>query len=877
MLALTFAVYNARKLLGIGSNKPAGELKSVDEVVGNISYVLSERIFVLGEGLGGVEAEKCWISLRKTSDGIVPKFAKTDNAAGAYSALMTSAEKGEMLTVLTDADSLVPLISVIQNLADRDVSAVFHVSASEEDILNVYTAGTILLSSQTAQEAYDFSVAAHVISQVTKTPVIHFHDGITTQNTYIHILNEAQLDSVLSNKFEHNDNTWDVVDTILDCLAIPLGHRYKAFEYLGSPQASQVVVAVGVAGAVVTETVEQLNKDGKSVGVLCVRMPRPFSASHIVDVLPPTTTSVTILQGGNGEQGWNPLFLDLVASVHTEKKDWTSTTPTVSCCYIRGNVFSPAMAKPYVNMLWNIQAVFDNLFSPRPKKRFTVGPDTSVLTNEEPSEAIVSSLPVMENPYLNMLSFVFADRLDVANEMNKPTIWGQSRGTMEEGYGIHLANIQRRARLCTLISELIATNDGTISDNLRTALIAWLAVRDDQIKVSAAAKEAERLIDSESENTNEEALSSLSLTKGLMAKPSRWLVGSDDWARDISDSGIHHVISSGEDINILVIDTQPYSQPPKYDLERFKRDIGLYAMNYGGCYVASIAIYSSYTQAIKAFVEADAFNGPSIVLAYLPNVEATNESLPLEMLKETKRAVDMGLWPLYRWNPKLEMEDRDPFRLDSLVAKQTLKDFLERQNNLSQLCKKAANYSHALSTSTKTVIEGMHVSNQEKATEAYAALAKGLNTTPLVILYGSETGNGEAVAQRLAGNASMRGLTVHCMAAEEVSVDDLALEANVVFIMSTMGQGEFTANSKDLWKDLLATTISLSNTRFAVFALGDSHYWPRPDEKIYFAKPGYDLDERLEGLGAQRMAPLMIGDDQDEDGYWTAYNLWEPL
>ena len=108
------------------------------------------------------------------------------------------------------------------------------------------------------------------------------------------------------------------------------------------------------------------------------------------------------------------------------------------------------------------------------------------------------------------------------------------------------------------------------------------------------------------------------------------------------------------------------------------KDVGLYAMNYGDCYVASVAIYSSYTQVLQAFIEAEKFNGPSIVLAYLPyNSELDNT---LTVLQETKKAVDSGYWPLYRYNPRVQNE-ADAFKLDSSNLRKQLSDFLERETN----------------------------------------------------------------------------------------------------------------------------------------------------------------------------------------------------
>ena len=120
----------------------------------------------------------------------------------------------------------------------------------------------------------------------------------------------------------------------------------------------------------------------------------------------------------------------------------------------------------------------------------------------------------------------------------------------------------------------------------------------------------------------------------------------------LEHQGLHHAIASGLNVNVLILDTLPYTARNTSDPNRRKHDIGLYAMNYGGVYVASVAIYSSYAQVLQALVEADKFNGPSVVLGYLPYT--TEESTALDLLKETKLAVDSGYWPLYRWDPSKE-------------------------------------------------------------------------------------------------------------------------------------------------------------------------------------------------------------------------------
>ena len=156
---------------------------------------------------------------------------------------------------------------------------------------------------------------------------------------------------------------------------------------------------------------------------------------------------------------------------------------------------------------------------------------------------------------------------------------------------------------------------------------------------------------------------------------------------------------------MLIIDSQPWSERAAADAARRKKDIGLYAMNFGNAYVASVAVYSSYTQVLEAMIEADQFDGPSVVVAYLP-YNHENDS-PLTVLQETKKAVDLGYWPLYRWNPHNEEKGESNFQLDSERIKQELEEFLKRDNHLTQLMNRHPHFSANLSESYGTEVRAL--------------------------------------------------------------------------------------------------------------------------------------------------------------------------
>jgi len=295
-------------------------------------------------------------------------------------------------------------------------------------------------------------------------------------------------------------------------------------------------------------------------------------------------------------------------------------------------------------------------------------------------------------------------------------------------------------------------------------------------------------------------------------------------------------------------------------------------MNYGNAYVASVAVYSSYTQVLEAMIEADKFDGPSVVLAYLP-YEKENDT-PLTVLQETKKAVDLGYWPLYRWDPRAEEKGEENFKLDSERIKKELEEFLSRDNYMSQVMKRHPEFSSNISGSYGTEVRQLQ---KRKAKDAYSKLLEGLQGDPMTILFASDNGNAENLAKRLGNRGKARGLKTMVMAMDDFPIEDLPNEQNVILMTSVAGQGEFPQNGRTFWETVKdSTDLDLATVNFGVFGLGDSHYWPRKEDKIYYNKPAKDLHARLLTLGGKPLAECGLGDDQDPDAYQTAYAEWEP-
>ncbi|KAL9548528.1 hypothetical protein MBANPS3_005634 [Mucor bainieri] len=491
-------------------------------------------------------------------------------------------------------------------------------------------------------------------------------------------------------------------------------------------------------------------------------------------------------------------------------------------------------------------------------------------------------LPV-ETPYLKMLDQVFGPRLDIANAYRASSVWSPDvshphAASPEFGYGRIVTRLQERSRLVDHVMQVIRSS--SLPLEAVRILSQWLmlvnARQPNVAKVQEAADLVVRVL-SPIAGDYADAQSILN-KKELLYTTSNWLVGSDTWAYDLGQSGLHHVMTSGDNINILIVDTAPYTNPSEQ--AQRKKDIGLYAMNYGSVYVASVAVYASYTGVLQAMMEADAYQGPSVVLAYLPQMHGVPD--PLATLKETKTSVDTGAWPLYCWNPALG-EEEHMFSLDSQRIKKSLEAFLARENYLTQLASSHPDISHALVSSLESDVKKRHAELKAKARADYARLLSGLgnsNGPPLLVLFGSDNGNAEGVAKKMANRAKSRGLQVKLMAMDDYEdVQELANETNVVFIVSTAGQGELPSNARELWKALNGMMVGdadFSQLNYAVFGLGDSHYWPREEDAMFYNRPGKLIDAKLETLGANRLVEIGLGNDQDADGFETALGVWQP-
>ena len=326
-----------------------------------------------------------------------------------------------------------------------------------------------------------------------------------------------------------------------------------------------------------------------------------------------------------------------------------------------------------------------------------------------------------ETPYAKLVTQLFGENMIIANATGCSSIWGASypsspytvdangRGpawgnslfedNAEFGLGMATAAKQVRAKVKKCAEDL-AKED--ISADLRLALDEYIVTFDDREKNTAAASNMLSALESAPLEGIQAALAKEILDRHEFAdKRSVWIFGGDGWAYDIGYGGLDHVLASGENVNVLVFDTEVYSNTggqsskatPAAAIAMFaasgkkvkKKDLGLIAMGYGYVYVAQVAMGADRNQLLKAMREAEAYDGPSIIIAYAPCI---NHGIKAGMNKSQsvmKDAVDAGYWHLYRYNPDLKKEGKNPFILDSKEPKADFRQFLMSEVRYAQL------------------------------------------------------------------------------------------------------------------------------------------------------------------------------------------------
>lgn len=324
-----------------------------------------------------------------------------------------------------------------------------------------------------------------------------------------------------------------------------------------------------------------------------------------------------------------------------------------------------------------------------------------------------------ETPYVKLLTQLFGERMIIGNATGCSSIWGGSAPAIpycvnkdgfgpawanslfedpaEFTYGMFLGAMQQRSRLAGLIQEALNTD---ISQEIKAAMAGWTENMKD---AGGSRKYGDQLKELLAGCKGNPLLSKIAGMSRLFTKKSYWIVAGDGSAYDISFGGIDHVLATGEDINVLVLDTEVYSNTggqsskatPTGSVAKFaasgkktcKKDMGRMAMTYGYVYVANVAMGANKQQLVKAFTEAEGYDGPSLIMAYSPCINHGIKKGMGRSQEEAKLAVQCGYWPLYRYNPLLKAEEKNPFILDSKKPDGNLQEFLTGEVRYASLQK----------------------------------------------------------------------------------------------------------------------------------------------------------------------------------------------
>ncbi|KRM30614.1 pyruvate flavodoxin ferredoxin oxidoreductase family protein [Agrilactobacillus composti DSM 18527 = JCM 14202] len=323
-----------------------------------------------------------------------------------------------------------------------------------------------------------------------------------------------------------------------------------------------------------------------------------------------------------------------------------------------------------------------------------------------------------ETAYIKLLTQLYGDHMQMANTTGCSSIWGASspvtpyttnalgqgpawsnslfEDNAEYGYGMFIANQTKRRYLEHKVEAALAAKVG--KPETQALMQDWL----DHAHESEGSRQRAAKLAAVLETEKDELLQDILKDKDSFAKISQWIIGGDGWAYDIGFGGIDHVVASGEDINIFVMDNELYANTggqmskatPASAVAKFaaggkktaKKDLGMMLATYGNVYVAQISIDADQNQTVKAITEAESYPGPSVIIGYTPCINQGIKGGMSNAIKEAKAAVESGYWQLYRYDPRLAEKGRDPMRLDyKRYDTEKIPSFLESQTRYAAL------------------------------------------------------------------------------------------------------------------------------------------------------------------------------------------------
>ena len=358
-----------------------------------------------------------------------------------------------------------------------------------------------------------------------------------------------------------------------------------------------------------------------------------------------------------------------------------------------------------------------------------------------------------ETAYIKLLTQLYGDRMMISNATGCSSIWGASAPSIaystlpcgrgpswanslfednaEFGYGMALASRQYRDKIASLMENGLNSD---LDEDCKKLFKEWISSKDDGSKSKEVSNKLLEVINAHNHSSHPVVKEILKL-KDFLVKKSIWIVGGDGWAYDIGYGGLDHVLASGEDVNILVMDTEVYSNTggqaskatPTAAVAKFaasgkkirKKDLGLMATTYGYVYVAKVALGANMNHLVKAITEAEAYKGPSLVICYAPCISHGIKSGMGTSVRQEKRAVEAGYWHLYRFNPELKQQGKNPFVLDSKEPTESFQDFIKGEVRYSQITKTFPELAEELFTAAEEDAKDRYVTYKRLADMKY--------------------------------------------------------------------------------------------------------------------------------------------------------------
>lgn len=462
---------------------PERVIKTIEgnEAVAYIAFRLSEviAIYPITPSSPMGEYADAWAATGNPNIwGTIPSVIEMQSEAGAAGAVHGALQGGSLTTTFTASQGLLLMIPNMYKIAGELTSAVFHVAArslaaqalsifgDHSDVMATRTTGFALLGSASVQEAHDLALIAHAATLKARVPFIHFFDGFRTSHEIakIEMLDDDVIRAMIDNElvFAHRargltpdrpvlrgtaqnpdvffqaretvnpfyDACPDIVQDAMDRFAQITGRQYQVFEYFGAPDAERVIVLMGSAAEPAHETVEYLNRKGEKVGVVKVRLYRPFDMKRFVEALPATTKAIAVLDrtkepGSGGE----PLYLDVVTALYEGMtNEWgqlQGLPKVVGGRYgLSSKEFNPAM----------IKGVFNNLSEARPKNHFTIGINDDVTHT---SLVYDEDFAIESDKVVNALFYGLGSDGTVGANKNSIKIIGENTDNYAQGYFVY--------------------------------------------------------------------------------------------------------------------------------------------------------------------------------------------------------------------------------------------------------------------------------------------------------------------------------------------------------------------------------------------------------------------------------------------------------